>query len=94
MHKVASGLNKAKRKEPFFDVVVTDWDHRYCPTGDGLQKDIFGWLSPPDPWKNHHTACESRHRGTAEWFIPSGKTYFPIVVVIRSYRSSESYWLL
>jgi hypothetical protein len=24
----------------------------------------------------------------------SGKTYFPIVVVIRSYRSSESYWLL
>ena len=24
----------------------------------------------------------------------SGKTYFPNVVVIRSYRSSESYWLL
>ena len=27
-------------------------------------------------------------------FRASGKTYFPIVVVIRSYRSSESYWLL
>jgi hypothetical protein len=27
MHEVASGLNKAKR-EPFFDVVVADWDHQ------------------------------------------------------------------
>jgi hypothetical protein len=67
MHQVASDLNKAKR-EPFFDVVVTEWDQD-CPTGDSLQKDIFGWLSPPDPWKNHHAACESRHHGTAEWFI-------------------------
>src|SRR6266705_2018057 len=73
MHQVTSELNKAKR-EPFFDVVVADWDHRDCPTGDNLQKDIFGWLSPPDPWKNHHAACESRHRGTAEWFI-QGNTF-------------------
>jgi hypothetical protein len=73
MHQVASDLNKAKR-EPFFDAVVDDWDHRDCPTGDSLQKDIFGWLSPPDPWKNHHAACKSRHRGTAEWFI-QGNTF-------------------
>ena len=49
-------------------------DHGDRPTGDNLQKDIFGWLSAPDPWKNHHTACESRHRGTAEWFV-QGNTY-------------------
>src|SRR6266852_7733534 len=73
MHKVASELNKAKR-EPFFDVVIADWDHRDCPTGDSLQKDIFGWLSPPDPWKNHYAACELRHRGTADWFI-HGNTF-------------------
>jgi hypothetical protein len=73
MHQVASDLNKAKR-EPFFDVVVADWCHRDCPTGDSLQKDIFGWLSPPDPWKSHHAACKSRHRGTAEWFI-HGNTF-------------------
>ena len=73
MHQVASDLNKAKR-EPFFDAIVADWDHRDYPTGDSLQKDIFGWLSPPDPWKNHHSACESRHRGTAEWFI-QGNTF-------------------
>jgi hypothetical protein len=73
MHQVASDLNKAKR-EPFFDVVVADWDHRDCPTGDSLQKDIFGWLSPPDTWKNHHAACKSRHSGTAEWFI-HGNTF-------------------
>ncbi|KAN0105744.1 hypothetical protein V8E52_010703 [Russula decolorans] len=41
---------------------------------DSLQKDLFGWLSPPDPWKNHHAACISRHRGTAEWFI-QGNTF-------------------
>jgi hypothetical protein len=68
MHQVASDLNKAKR-EPFFDAVVADWDDRDCLTGDSLQKDILGWLLPPDPWKNHHAACKSRHRGTAEWFI-------------------------
>jgi hypothetical protein len=73
MHQVASDLNKAKR-EPFFNVVVADWDHRDCPTGESLQKEIFGWLSPPDPWKNHHVACKSRHRGTAEWFI-QGNTF-------------------
>src|SRR6266852_1885007 len=73
MHQVASDINKAKR-ESFFDVVVADWDHRDCSTGDNLQKDIFGWLSPPDPWKNHHAACELRHRGTAEWFI-HGNTF-------------------
>jgi hypothetical protein len=72
MHQVASDLNKAKR-EPFLDVVA-DWDHRNCPTGDSLQEKIFRWLSPPDPWKNHHTACKSRHRGTAEWFI-QGNTF-------------------
>ena len=70
MHKVASDLNKAKR-EPFFDFMVADWDHRDCSTGDSLQKDIFGWLSPPDPWKNHHAACKSRHHGTADWFMQS-----------------------
>ena len=73
MHQIASDLNKAKRT-PFFGVVVSDWDHRDCPTGDNLQEKIFEWLSAPDPWKNHHTACESRHRGTAEWFI-QGNTF-------------------
>jgi len=51
--------------------VVADWNNRDCPTGDSLQKDIFEWLSPPDAWKNHHAACKSRHRGTADWFIQS-----------------------
>ena len=73
MHRVASDLNKAKR-EPFIDIVVADWDHRDCQTGDNLQKDIFGWLSAPDPWTNHHAACESCHPGTAEWFI-RGNTF-------------------
>ena len=73
MHRVASDLNKAKR-EPFFDVMVADCDHRGFPKGDSLQKYILKWLSAPDPWKNHYAACKSRHPGTAEWFI-HGNTF-------------------
>src|ERR1700733_15860166 len=54
--------------------MVVEWDNRDCPTGDSLQVKIFGWLSPPDPWKNHHAACKSRHHSTAEWFI-QGNTF-------------------
>ncbi len=37
--------------------------------GDKLQQDVRNWLSPPDPWKNHHIARKSRHKGTAAWFV-------------------------
>ena len=73
MQKLASDQNKSKRQS-FFDVAIFDCDHRDCLAGDKLQKDIFKWLSPPDPWKNHHIACKSRHRGSAEWFI-QGNTF-------------------
>jgi hypothetical protein len=73
MHQFASDLNKAKR-ERFFDVMVANWDHGDCPTGDSLQTDIFRWLKAPDPWENHHAARKSCYRGTAEWFI-HGNTF-------------------
>jgi hypothetical protein len=38
-------------------------------TGDKLQQDVRNWLSPPDPWKNHNLARESRHGGTGTWWI-------------------------
>ena len=76
IHQVVTDLNKEKRESSYdvVPVVVPDWDNRYCPTGESLQKDIFGWLSAPDPWKNHQAACKSRHRGTADWFI-QGNTF-------------------
>ncbi len=73
MRQIASDLTKSKR-EPFFDVVIDDWDHRDCPTGDNMQQDIFKWLSPPDYWNNHHSTCKLRHPGSAEWFI-QGNTF-------------------
>ena len=42
--------------------------------GDQLQKAIRGWLSPPDPWKNHHIAHESRLEASATWFV-QGETF-------------------
>ena len=42
--------------------------------GDKLQQDICNWLSPPDPWKNHHIARASHHTGTAAWFT-HGNTF-------------------
>ena len=42
--------------------------------GDKLEQDVRHWLLPPDPWKNHDLACESRHSGTGTWWI-QGDTY-------------------
>jgi hypothetical protein len=81
MHQIASDLNKSKR-ESFFDLAMLIGIHRDCPTGDNIQQDIFRWLSPPDPWKNHHAACELRHRGSAEWFV-RGNTF-------SEWRASEA----
>jgi hypothetical protein len=53
---------------------MADWDDRDCLAGDTLQQDILRWLSPPDPWKNHHIACESRHGESAAWFV-QGNTF-------------------
>jgi hypothetical protein len=68
MQQLASGLNRSKRQS-FYYVVIADWDHRDFLAGDSLQQDIFKWLSPPDPWKNHYNACNSRHRDSGAWFI-------------------------
>jgi hypothetical protein len=73
MQQLASDQTKSKRQSSF-NVAISDWDHRDCLAGDKLQQDVFRWLSPPDPWKNHHIACNSRHRGSAEWFI-QGNTF-------------------
>ncbi len=34
-----------------------------------MQQDVRKWLSPPDPWKNHNLARESRHGGTGTWWV-------------------------
>jgi hypothetical protein len=41
---------------------------------DKLQQDVRNWLSPPDPWKNHNLARESRHGGTGTWWV-EGDSY-------------------
>jgi ankyrin repeat domain-containing protein 50 len=45
-----------------------------CLAGDQSQKAIQKWLSPPDPWKNHNIARDSRHEASATWFI-KGETF-------------------
>ena len=42
--------------------------------GDQMQRDVYAWLSPPDPSTNHNIACEASHSGTAQWFI-KGSTF-------------------
>lgn len=36
-----------------------------------LQEKFRRWLSPPDPWVNHHMARNAHHHGTATWFTQS-----------------------
>jgi hypothetical protein len=73
MKQLTTNLNKSRRQS-LFNLALADWDHQDCLAGDNLQQDIFRWLSPPDPWKNHHTAGKSHHHGTAAWFI-QGNTF-------------------
>ena len=73
LHQVASDMNKLKR-QLFCNVAITAQNHGDFVAGDKLQQDICRWLSPPDPWKNHHIARESHHPGTAAWFV-YGKTF-------------------
>ena len=68
LHQVASDMNKLNR-QLFCNVAITAQNHGDCVAGDKLQQDIRRWLSPPDPWKNHHIARESHHTGTAVWFV-------------------------
>ena len=82
MQQLSSGLNPASapitleqarraksKREPVSNVAIADWDHRDYPAGKYAQERILSWLSAPDPWKNHHIACNSRHTGSAAWFI-------------------------
>ena len=73
LHEVASDVNKLKR-QLFSNVAISSRNHSTCLAGDKLQRDICRWLSPPDPWKNHHVARESHHTGTAAWFV-HGNTF-------------------
>jgi len=43
-------------------------------TGQQLEGKLRAWLSPPDPFIDHSTACEIQHRGSATWFI-QGRTF-------------------
>jgi hypothetical protein len=42
--------------------------------GETLARDVTSWLLPANPWKDYRIAHESRHIGTAEWFI-QGNTF-------------------
>jgi hypothetical protein len=43
-------------------------------TGNQIRQDLRNWLSPPDPSINFNTASDSRHEGTALWFL-HGNTF-------------------
>ena len=62
-------------------IVMEDFRHLLLPmrtsiilkadklTGQQLERKLRAWLSPPDPFINHSTACEIQHCGSATWFI-------------------------
>src|SRR5260221_14262499 len=84
---MAGEINKLKRQlSP--DIAMSARNHADCLAGDKLQQDICGWLSPPDPWKNHNIARELYQTGTAEWFI-QGSTF----AEWRSSGPSSGLWI-
>jgi hypothetical protein len=61
-------INELKR-QLFSNVAATALNDREFLPGNKLQQDIFHWLSPPDPWKNHNISRELRYSETGSWFI-------------------------
>ena len=57
------------KRQLFPGIAMSSRNNADCLAGDKLQQDICGWLSPPDPWKNHNIARELHQTGTSEWFI-------------------------
>jgi hypothetical protein len=75
IQEIVSKVNKAERGLfPTPNVLTDDQEHLSRIIGDKLQQDVRQWLSPPDPWKNHSDAHESRHSGTGTWLI-QGDSY-------------------
>jgi hypothetical protein len=75
MQEIASEINKMKRTPhlPLF----TLWSLSLrvnCSPGNQLQKDARGWISPPDPSKNHIFARRIHFGESSVWFT-EGRTF-------------------
>ena len=38
-----------------------------------LGKEIYQWLSAPDPSRNYHEAREKHYKGTCSWLVDGGQ---------------------
>ena len=65
MQDVANEINKMKRA-----LFVRSWrrEGQTATSGNQLQKDSRGWISPPDPSKNHVVARSIHSGESAVWF--------------------------
>ena len=69
MNQVERTLFKFSIPNVHIDDCSGNTERDFIVTGNKLQQDVRGWLSPPNPWKNHNLARGSRHRGTGAWWI-------------------------
>ena len=65
MQEAANELNQMKRTSYF--PLCTAWWVNWSP-GNQLQKDARGWISPPDPSKNHVISRRLHSGESAVWF--------------------------
>ena len=82
MQQVVNDENKSRRQSFIYILRFLTGIAEVYPTGDDLEQSLRSWLSPPDHLKKHSVACESRHRGSAAWFV-QGDTF-------TEWKSSEA----
>ena len=74
VQEIVSKMNRAERALfPTLGIYI-DGLKTERNLGDKLQQDVWHWLSPPDPWKNHDLVHKSRHNRTGTWWI-QGESY-------------------
>ena len=66
MQDTLNKMNESQRELFVFPFLISNFK---ALIGKEVQREARTWLSPPDPWKNHHTARESHYDGTSTWFV-------------------------
>ncbi|KAH9963416.1 hypothetical protein BGW80DRAFT_1544560, partial [Lactifluus volemus] len=72
MDDTAQTLGVVSRIEQYSTAIIHgETSHAKKQKADQMRQHLQHWLSPPNQWKNHNTACEACHDGTTKWLIQS-----------------------
>ncbi|KAH9971091.1 hypothetical protein BGW80DRAFT_1253522 [Lactifluus volemus] len=71
LDKLIQEENTSRLEQNTRVIMGGETSHAKKEKADQMRRDLQHWLSPPNPSKNHNTACAARHDGTTTWLTQS-----------------------